>query len=126
MWCSGLLYHTPSPHLLLANLLSITGEYLIVGSKVIPDVPGLPAAAVYYPGMSGEQRECFRPVSRTIANEPFVREHHGQNWFWGLGPESLLSLARSIRDVELVEQVDLPWHQRHDSCYLVLRITDPE
>jgi len=123
VWCSGLMYHTPSPYLVMANLLSITGEYLIVGSKVIPDLPGVPGASVYYPGLSQEQRDRFRPISRTVADEPFVRGNHGQNWFWGLSPEALFSLAASIRDVELVERVDLPWHRRCDSCYLVLRPT---
>ncbi len=54
VWCSGLLYHTPVPHLLIANLLSLTGEYLIVGSKVIPSIPGLPGAAAFYPGLEAK------------------------------------------------------------------------
>ena len=124
VWCSGLMYHTPSPYLVMANVLSITGEYLIVGSKVIPDLPGLPGAAVYYPGLSEEQRQQYAPISTAVADQPFARESHGQNWFWGLSPEAIFSLAASIRPVELVEEVQLPWLRRHDSSYLVLRVTD--
>jgi len=126
VWCSGLLYHTPSPHLLLANLLSITGEYLIVGSKVIPEVPGLPGAAVYFPGLGEEDRAGYAPISKTVAEQPFEPANFAVNWFWGLSPSALAGLASVIRPVELVEQVDLPWLHRHDSAYLVLRITDPE
>jgi hypothetical protein len=125
VWCSGLMYHTPSPYLVMANLLSITGEYLIVGSKVIPDIPGLPGAAVYYPGLDEEQRRAYAPISKTVAEQPFVFENHAANWFWGLSPEALVSLAGSIRPVELVEEVQLPWLRRHDSCYLVLKVGDP-
>jgi len=124
VWCSGLMYHTPSPYLVMANVLAITGEYLIVGSKVIPDVPGLPGAAVYYPGLSGRQRQQYAPISKTVAQQPFAANNHGQNWFWGLSAEAIVSLAGSVRPVELVEEVQLPWLRRHDSCYLVLRVRD--
>ncbi len=124
VWCSGLMYHTPLPYLVMANLLSITGEYLIVGSKVIPSIPGLPGAAVYYPGLEEEDRRLFASVTRTVAEQPFERDRHGAGWFWGLSPEALHGLASSIRDVDLVEEVRLPWLRRHDSYYAVLRVRD--
>ncbi len=121
VWCSGLMYHTPLPYLVMANLLSITGEYLIIGSKVLPSVPGLPGAAVYYPGLDAADRRRYATITRTVANQPFEREQHGAGWFWGLSPEALVGLATSIRDVELVEELRLPWLRRHDSYYAVLR-----
>ena len=122
VWCSGFMYHTAVPNLAMANLLSMTGEYLIVGSKVIPSTPGLPGAAVFYPGLGEEERRLFAPVTRTVAEQPFQRELRGAGWWWGLSPDALIGIARSIADVELVEELHLPWLRRHDSYYAVLRV----
>lgn len=122
VWCSGPMYHTPLPYLVMANLLAITGEYLIVGSKVIASVPGLPGAAVYYPGLANDDRRLYAAVTGTVAEQPFERHKHGAGWSWGLTPEALVGLASSIRDVELVDEVHVPWLRRHDSYYAVLRL----
>jgi hypothetical protein len=124
VWCSGFMYHTSVPYLALANLLAVTNEYLICGSKVIPSVPGLPGAAVYYPGLSQEERQLYEPISHAVARDPFRPETHTANWFWGLSPEALVGLAKSIRPLEVVEEVHLPWCRRHDSYYVVLRVAD--
>lgn len=124
VWCSGFMYHTAVPYLALANLLSVTGQYLICGSKVIPSVPGLPGAAVYYPGLTSEQRQLYEPVSHAVARQSFLREQHTANWFWGLTPDALVGLARSLGDLEVVEEVHLPWCRRHDSYYVVLRVRE--
>jgi hypothetical protein len=121
VWCSGMLYHTPIVLQVIVNLLEIAGEYLILGSKVLPSVPGLPGAAVYYPALDAADRERSAPVSRTVATEPFQPEAHGANWYWGLTPELVVGMTRSVAPVELVEEVHLPWRRRHDSYYAVLR-----
>jgi hypothetical protein len=122
VWASGMLYHTPVPFQMIANLLAVTGEYLIAGSKVVPPVPGLPGAAVFYPGLSAEERNIYSPVAATVAGSPFEPEMHAANWWWGLTPESLVGMASTIRPVELVEEVHLPWNRRNDSYYAVLRL----
>lgn len=122
VWASGMAYHTPSPYQFIANLLAVTGEFLILGSKVIPEIPGLPGAAVYFPGLSAEERANYAPVAAPVASEPFRPDLHAVNWFWGLSAESLVGIARSIKPVELVEEVRLPWNRRIDSLYVVLRV----
>jgi hypothetical protein len=122
VWCSGFMYHTALPHLAMANLLSMASEYLIIGSKVIPSTPGLPGAAVFYPGLTDEERSLYAPVTRTVAEQPFQREMRGAGWWWGFSPEALVGIARSIAEVELVEELHLPWLRRHDSYYAVLRV----
>ena len=83
VWCSGLLYHTPNPVLALRQLLRLTGETLIVGSKVVPAVPGLPGMAVYYPGLSARDRTTYAPVAPPVAKEPYDPERYFANWYWG-------------------------------------------
>lgn len=121
VWCSGLLYHTPHPFRVVGQLLQMTNEILILGSKVIPSVPGLPGLAVYYPGLSERQRRVYGPVASPVAGRPFDRDRYFANWFWGFTPEALIALVRSIQDVDVIEQVHLPWEKRHDSFYVVFR-----
>ncbi len=122
VWCSGLLYHTPNPVLALRQLLRLTGETLIVGSKVVPAVPGLPGMAVYYPGLSARDRTTYAPVAPPVAKEPYDPERYFANWYWGLTPDSIVAIARSLAEVRVVEEIHLPWQRRHDSYYVVLDV----
>jgi hypothetical protein len=115
------MYHTPHVFLAMAHLLKMTREYLIVGTKGIPSVPGLPGAAVYYPGLGAQDRRTYEGITAAVASEPYMPGRILGNWFWGLAPETLAGLANSIEKVELVELVELPWQKRHDDVYLVLR-----
>ena len=123
VWCSGVLYHTPNPVQAVGQLLRLTRELLIVGTKSLPEIPGLPGVAVHYPGLSPEARRVYEPIARPVATEPYDRNRYFANWFWGLSPEALMAIARSLQDVELIERVDLPWNRRHDDVYVVLRKT---
>jgi hypothetical protein len=126
VWCSGVMYHTPHPVLAITRLLEMTNEYLLVGTKSLPAVPGLPALAAFYPGLERPERDIYLPVAGEGVEVDYDRERPFANWFWGLTPEAMLAIARSVADVELVERLDLPWLERHDDVCLVLRKTSDQ
>ena len=99
--CAGVLYHHPSPFDLLVALRRVCGQTLILRTSTIPEVNGLPNAAVYYPMLKPKNRQLWnltglgvsQQVGITSGFEP--QEGYG-NWFWGLTPscvESLLETA---------------------------------
>ena len=82
VWCSGLIYHSPNPLLVLGALRAMTGRTLLLGSEVI--------------------RERRRARSVTFAPEP--RQHPniaarldpgaGYNgWWWGITPSALRAMV---------------------------------
>jgi hypothetical protein len=98
VWCYGLLYHAPHPLLTLERLRSVCGELLLLGTEVIPEVPGVPAATVFYPGLDERGRRPFRhlPGGRAIGvTEAFDRAAGYGNWFWGLTPSSVHGMLRA-------------------------------
>jgi 2-polyprenyl-3-methyl-5-hydroxy-6-metoxy-1,4-benzoquinol methylase len=59
VFCAGVLYHHPSPFDLLVALRRICRETLILRTSTIPEVRGLPNAAVYFPMLNAEARELW-------------------------------------------------------------------
>jgi hypothetical protein len=100
VFCAGVLYHHPSPFDLLVALRRICRETLILRTSTIPEVRGLPNAAVYFPMLNAEQRELWNLKSlgllhqSGISNEFQPQEGYG-NWFWGLTPSCLHSLLKT-------------------------------
>ena len=100
VFCAGVLYHHPSPFDLLVALRRICRETLILRTSTIPEVRGLPNAAVYFPMLSAEARELWNLRSlgllhqSGISNEFQPAEGYG-NWFWGLTPSCLESLLKT-------------------------------
>lgn len=100
VFCAGVLYHHPSPFELLVALRRICGERLILRTSTIPEIAGLPNAAVYYPMLPAEGRELWNLKSlglwhqAGISAEFQARDGYG-NWFWGLTPSCLESLLRT-------------------------------
>lgn len=100
VFCAGVLYHHPSPFDLLVALRRICRETLILRTSTIPEVRGLPNAAVYFPMLDAAGRELWN--LRTlgllhqagISNEFEPDEGYG-NWFWGLTPSCLESLLKT-------------------------------
>ena len=100
VFCAGVLYHHPSPFDLLVALRRICGETLILRTSTIPEVRGLPNAAVYFPMLDERARALWNLKSlgvlhqAGISNEFQPAEGYG-NWFWGLTPSCLESLLRT-------------------------------
>ncbi|HEV2296383.1 MAG TPA: class I SAM-dependent methyltransferase [Tepidisphaeraceae bacterium] len=100
VFCAGVLYHHPAPYDLLVALRKMCREHLILRTSTIPEVPGLPNVAVYWPNLGPKDRELWnlkrlglmRQVGITEAFQP--EEGYG-NWFWGLSPSCLKSMLRT-------------------------------
>ena len=100
VFCAGVLYHHPSPFDLLVALRRICRETLILRTSTIPEVRGLPNAAVYFPMLDARARELWNLGSlgvihqAGISNDFQPSEGYG-NWFWGLTPSCLESLLKT-------------------------------
>jgi len=98
--CAGVLYHHPSPYDLVAALRRICTKTLILRTSTIPEVDGLPNAAVYFPLLPDRGRPLWNLQSLGVKwqagiTEPFqARDGYG-NWFWGLTPSCLRSLVET-------------------------------
>jgi SAM-dependent methyltransferase len=98
VFCSGVLYHLPAPEYLLVHLRMICKEILILRTMIIPEIPGIKNAAVFYPFLSDQQRNIWNlkiGIQKAIT-APYEPENGYGNWFWGLTPscvEALLNLA---------------------------------
>jgi SAM-dependent methyltransferase len=98
VFCAGVLYHHPSPYDLLAALRRMCGETLILRTSAIPEVDGLPNAAVYWPNLPPSERRQWsipwlgKQVGITDGFE--AGEGYG-NWFWGLSPSCLQALLET-------------------------------
>jgi SAM-dependent methyltransferase len=98
--CAGVLYHHPSPYDLLAALRRICAKTLILRTSTIPEVDGLPNAAVYFPLLPDSGRQLWNLKSLGVKwqagiSEPFQSRDGYGNWFWGLTPSCLRSLVET-------------------------------
>jgi hypothetical protein len=98
--CAGVLYHHPSPFDLLVALRRICRRALILRSATIPEIPGLPNAAVFYPGLSTGVRRLWNLESLGVAHQsgiskPFDGADGYGNWFWGVTPSCLGALTET-------------------------------
>jgi SAM-dependent methyltransferase len=98
--CAGVLYHHPSPFDVLAALRQICGRTLILRTAAIPEVNGLPNAAVFYPMLPEQHRKLWNQErlgtsgQMAIANPYRAEDGHG-NWFWGLTPSCIKSMLET-------------------------------
>ena len=100
VFCAGVLYHHPSPFDLLVALRRLCGQLLILRTSTIPEIDGLPNAAIYFPMLGAKARQLWnlsdlgllRQVGITDGFEP---EQGYGNWFWGLTPTCLESLLQT-------------------------------
>jgi len=97
VFCAGVLYHHPSPFDLLVALRRICRETLILRTSTIPEIKGLPNAAVFFPYMDDTTRDLWTlrrlgvPQQLGITNRFNPGDGYG-NWFWGLTPSCLVSM----------------------------------
>jgi hypothetical protein len=100
VFCAGVLYHHPSPFDLLAALRQVCRGTLILRTSTIPEVDGLPNAAVFFPMLDAASRGVWNlarlglPHQEGISNA-FQPEQGYGNWFWGLSPSCLRSMLQA-------------------------------
>jgi SAM-dependent methyltransferase len=97
--CAGVLYHHPSPYDVLVALRRICASTLILRTSTIPEVRGLPNAAVLFPMLDARGRELWNLRTLGVLHQAGITsEFHPSdgygNWFWGLSPSCLESLLR--------------------------------
>lgn len=98
--CAGVLYHHPAPFDLLVALRALCRKTLILRTSTIPEIPGLPNGAVFYPMLSARDRALWNLSSLGLLNQVGISDafdpHQGYgNWFWGLSPSALRSLVET-------------------------------
>jgi 2-polyprenyl-3-methyl-5-hydroxy-6-metoxy-1,4-benzoquinol methylase len=98
--CAGVLYHHPAPFDLLIALRALCRKTLILRTSTIPEMPGLPNAAVFYPMLSAEQRALWNLSSLGLLHQAGISEAFDPqqgygNWFWGITPSALRSLVET-------------------------------
>ena len=126
VWCSGVIYHSPNPYLQLENLRRITAQKLVLGTHVIPEIPGFEQACLWYPSWStGSQTELARAhgaqrgAALLGATTPFdyTEGLAYANFFWGITPSALRSML-DIARFQIVQE-----HPRH--WWLLDIVADP-
>lgn len=131
VWCAGVIYHSPNPYLQLLHLRRITNEHLLIGTHVIPEVPGMENACIFYPGRSSAAEGAFaRAHSEEVAaafpgmTSPFSKQLllGYANMWWGLTPSAVTSMLR-YTGFEVYEQFRYSWYF-HD--YLARPIEEPD
>lgn len=100
VFCAGVLYHHPSPFDVLVALRRICRDTLVLRTSTIPEIDGLPNAAVFFPMLSAEAREFWTLKSLGVLHQAglsnaFSGEEGYGNWFWGLTPSCLVSLLEA-------------------------------
>ncbi|HEX6116157.1 MAG TPA: hypothetical protein VFY99_03590 [Solirubrobacterales bacterium] len=102
VWCTGVVYHSPSPFEQLEHLRRICAAQLFLGSHVIPEVPGIEQACIWYPGMSAGARRAFtrahggdRAPAALGVTRPFDAAQRYGNWWWGITPSALRAMTET-------------------------------
>ncbi len=100
VFCARVLYHHPSPFDLLVALRRMCRQTLILRTSTIPEVEGLPNAAVYFPMLSERDRRFWdlRPLGllqQVGITDGFEPQQGYGNWFWGLTPSCLAALLKT-------------------------------
>lgn len=108
VWCSGVLYHAPSPLLTLARLRRLTSETLILATETIPEVPGLAQACVFLPGLQAADRALHvaaRPHGVALGiHTPFESSQGYGAWWWGITRSALRGMLEASGFVIREEQ----------------------
>jgi hypothetical protein len=119
VWCIGLLCVDAVPILTLRRLRQLTRDVLVVDAATVPEVPGIPQATVFYPGMSDSDRRLFwraNPGVRRSVTTPFDPSRPNGSWWWGLTPSAFRGMLYSV-GMEPIE-----WH---DEGFHVMAVARP-
>ena len=103
VWCTGVLYHSPNPVQLLTHLRAMTEKTLVFGTQIIPEIPGVENACVFYPGLSAGARDALAWPHADAAKgmvgigTPFdpKPENLYANWWWGVTPSALRGMLEA-------------------------------
>jgi SAM-dependent methyltransferase len=97
VWCAGVIYHSPNPYQCLYHLRRLADEYMLLGTHVIPELPGVEGACVFYPGRSKASEAAFDSAyGRASGTYPGMTEPLEEtpnlgyaNMWWGITPSAL-------------------------------------
>lgn len=97
VFCSGVLYHHPSPFDVLVALRRICRQTLILRTYAIPEMLGFRNGAVYFPYLDDHERKLWDLTQLGVCKmvgvtNPFQPNEGYGNFFWGLTPSCLVSL----------------------------------
>ncbi|MGH9187245.1 MAG: class I SAM-dependent methyltransferase [Acidimicrobiales bacterium] len=100
VWCWGVLYHHPAPGVVLGALRMITADRLLLEARTIPELPGMPQAAVFWPYLPSKVARRWRSSREAAFAQLSIETDYdpplaGANNFWGLTPSALIALART-------------------------------
>ncbi len=102
VWCTGVVYHSPNPFGQLEHLRRLCERDLLLGSHVIPEVPGIEQACIWFPAISDDARAAFRQAhggarapSRVGVTEPFDPGAGYSNYWWGISPSALRAMVEA-------------------------------
>ncbi|MGI8944928.1 MAG: class I SAM-dependent methyltransferase [Thermoleophilaceae bacterium] len=111
VWCSGVIYHSPNPYLLIEHLRELTGRLIYLGTEIVPEVPGFEGACVFYPGLSEQARRAYGAVhgpghDAIGVNRPFdpTPTLGYANYWWGITPSALRAMLATAR-LRIVEEL---------------------
>lgn len=111
VWCSGVIYHSPNPYLLIEHLRRLTGRLIYLGTEVVPELPGFDQACIFYPGLSERSRRAYGSVhgpghDAIGVNSPFdATPGLGYaNYWWGMTPSALRAMLGTAR-FEVIEEM---------------------
>lgn len=115
VFCAGVLYHHPSPFDVLVALRTVCRERLLLRTSTIPEVNGLPNAAVFFPYLPDRPRRLWDLRSLGLLHQagisqPFRAEDGYGNWFWGLTPSCLDSMLATA-GFRVLRREDEPFAQ---------------
>jgi hypothetical protein len=119
VWCTGVIYHSPNPYLQLTHLRALTDQWLVLGSEVIPEVPGIENACIFYPGRSQPSEQAFaRAYGEAAPTYPGTTHPFDEsplmgyaNMWWGLSPSAVRSMLR-YSGFHVREEFAYSWRSR--------------
>ena len=98
VWCSGVLYHSPSPVTTLRRLRELTGELLILQTTCLPELPGVRQGMVFYPGLEESEGDLYGmwgpEARRSIGPHEGWSDEFGP-WWWGITPSALRAMMHT-------------------------------
>ena len=101
VWCTGVIYHSPNPIQQILHLRRLATQTLVLGTNVIPEIPGIEQTCVLYPGLSEQGRSSYSQFHGGPGQFPGMTSEFDEtplmsyaNMWWGFSPSALRSMLR--------------------------------